>query len=328
MVLPTITTNTPSTTTVTTTTASSATAPLASPSYGDGPNIGQNEHCAITIKLPQFWPQSPEVWFVTAEAQFNLHRITSESRKYTHLLTALPPDIIQNNLDLIQDPYDSNNLYTNFKNELLKRLLPNEEHRIMELLYNTEMGDRKPSVFYRYLLQLVGTSTEIGNKVIRKIFLDRLPKPIQRTLITIEKFPITEQLSIADKLWEADTVHHHSINKISMDNRLVKDIDFKHSAYPTPCDFSSFKDEFKELKNILGKILESKINVGNTPNESFKPNNKHFSNNFKRSKSKDKTSPQQDDVCWCHKKYGDQASKCMKPCKYFPKLKNPDDSKN
>ena len=37
-------------------------------------------HNAVAIKLPTFWAQQPKVWFLQAEAQFHIHKITDDTR--------------------------------------------------------------------------------------------------------------------------------------------------------------------------------------------------------------------------------------------------------
>lgn len=316
---------TSTTTTVTMVTSNSMVTPLSGPSDG---NVYSSEIHKVSLKLPQFTPQSPEVWFVIAEAQFSLHRIVSETSRYTHLLTALPIELIQNNMDLIQNSQQSNTMYSDVKSELLRRLVPDEEQRIMELLYNTEMGDRKPSIFHRHLLHLVGKSNELGNKVIRKIFLDKLPKPLQRTLITIEKLPMSEQLSIADKLWEADNFPRTSCYSVSSQISSVKQVDKSNS--PSSLELSSIKEELQEFKSLVKQLLSSFPEDSHNHRESSRNNNrKKFQSS--RSKSRDKKdtqNAQNNDLCWYHAKFADKASKCIRPCRFFDSSNKPDSKKN
>ena len=44
---------------------------------------------AVAIKLPTFWAQQPEVWFLQAEAQFHIRKITDDTTKYYHVVAAL-----------------------------------------------------------------------------------------------------------------------------------------------------------------------------------------------------------------------------------------------
>ena len=58
----------------------------------------------VSVKLPSFWTDSPEVWFIQAEAQSENKRITSYCTKFTHCVAALPQDVACRLLDLIQTP--------------------------------------------------------------------------------------------------------------------------------------------------------------------------------------------------------------------------------
>lgn len=50
---------------------------------------------ATELKLPNFWPKNPRVWFSQVEARFQLRHITSQSTKYLHVVAALPPEIAE-----------------------------------------------------------------------------------------------------------------------------------------------------------------------------------------------------------------------------------------
>lgn len=230
------------------------------PSINTLPSVEDININAISIKLPPFWPDSAEPWFIIAEAQFNLNRISSENTKYTHLLTALPADIIQNNLDLIQNPTDPARLYSNFKKNIIARLSPSEEQRISKVLYHTEIGDKRPSEFYRHLIQLVGRSDELGSRVIKKLFVDRLPKSIQRALIPLEKLPLNEQLEIADKLWEAENFNSRHLSAVSNNSNFEKD--FCTKIDPST-EILKMKNEIEQIKIIMQKLIDNLGNINN-----------------------------------------------------------------
>ena len=59
---------------------------------------------AVSVKLPSFWTDSPEVWFLQAEAQFENKGITVSRTKFTHCVAALPQDFACRLLDLVRAP--------------------------------------------------------------------------------------------------------------------------------------------------------------------------------------------------------------------------------
>lgn len=270
---------------------------------------------AHQLKLPTFWNDSPESWFIVAEAQFRACNITTENRRYTHLLASLPSDAIQQVRDIIQNPPDESRLYSVFKEKLLQRLTPNEEQRIASLLYHTEMGDRKPSEFFRHMQQLVGESNEIGRNTIRKLFISRLPKAIRHSLILLENQPINHQIEIADRLWEVETSQSPSIHSATSVKLISND-----GMEDNLSEISRLKKEISELKLAIKDLTAD----NNKKGESKRPSRSHSRGrgsryrNRSQSKGRAKSSSNSvSDLCWYHEKFGEKAFKCCKPCKFF-----------
>ena len=55
---------------------------------------------AVALKLPVFWPDSCESWFINAELQFHLKNITSSRTKFHHVVASLPQKEIDNAVDM------------------------------------------------------------------------------------------------------------------------------------------------------------------------------------------------------------------------------------
>ena len=53
-------------------------------------NNSQIEICATSVKLPSFWTDHPEAWFIHVETQFSAKGITRDNTKYEHLIVSLP----------------------------------------------------------------------------------------------------------------------------------------------------------------------------------------------------------------------------------------------
>ena len=74
------------------------------------------ETYAVAIKLPTFWAQQPEVWFLQAEAQFHICKITDDITKYYHVVAALDQETSGRVLDTLSAP-PADNKYTDLKQE-------------------------------------------------------------------------------------------------------------------------------------------------------------------------------------------------------------------
>jgi len=62
----------------------------------------------VSVKLPSFWTNSLEVWFLQAEAQFEVKRITASRTIDTHCVVALPQDVACRLLNLVFAPHGQN----------------------------------------------------------------------------------------------------------------------------------------------------------------------------------------------------------------------------
>jgi hypothetical protein len=54
------------------------------------------------IKLPAFWPSRPRAWFTYIESRFRLRHISDEQVRFDHMLSALPEDMVEQILDLVE----------------------------------------------------------------------------------------------------------------------------------------------------------------------------------------------------------------------------------
>lgn len=76
--------------------------------------VTNTEISATSVKLPTFWSDYSEAWFVHTEAQSAAKGIVIDSTKYEYLIISLPQEVIMTDLDVIQNP-PSVNEYDFFK---------------------------------------------------------------------------------------------------------------------------------------------------------------------------------------------------------------------
>ena len=62
----------------------------------------------VPVKLPPFWPDNIETWFVQAESQFCLRAVTISQTKFDFLIQAMPQEVAIKVLDLIRNPPTKN----------------------------------------------------------------------------------------------------------------------------------------------------------------------------------------------------------------------------
>lgn len=298
-----------STTTDTTTTVTTTTVTSTITSSGSNTNVtfssadlavALNNAATVTVnRIPQFWTSSPEAWFVQTEAQFEIGRVTQDFKRYSYLLAALPLEVLEKVLDVVKEPPE-NNKYENLKKILLERFSLSEEKRISNLLYKEEIGDRSPSEFFRHL-QILAGSSDSARVLAKKIWLDRLPSPIDVAVIPLSGLEQSVILSTADKIWE------RTKSRIS----AVSNNPFT-STLSSSNDNQDLRQEVNELKAMIEKLSVRFERQGRERSRSRSSSRRRFRS---RPRSDSPSSP----VCWYHRKFGKNSTKCAPPCTFNDK---------
>lgn len=240
---------------------------------------------------------APDGWFIQAEAQFDVTHIRSENTKYAHLLASLTPDSLDKVIDVVRAPPDENR-YTVLKHALLTRLSASEEQRIGKLLYHAEMGDSSPSEFHRRLTQLAGSSTDVSERLVKRLWLGRLPKAIEIAVISLGERDIQEILGIADKIHEAS-------KGVSVNECVGNPVDSQST------ELASLRSEIRELKDQIKNLALSE-DRGRSRGRSDRRNRK-----FSRGRSNNRSQSEKR-KCWYHNRFGSAATKCVAPCSFKP----------
>lgn len=257
----------------------------------------------IGIRLPPFWHKSISTWFAQVEAQFKVSRIISDTTKLNYVIAALPQDVAESIIDILDNPPE-NNSYANLKETLISRHSVSAERKIKQLISDEEMGDRKPSEFYRYLGQLAGpVSSAKDDEFIKKLWLGRLPHLINIALIPQSEKTISILLQTADKLWDAMQANNVAVHSIS---------EYSHAGTSSQHDekikkIKKLELEIDELKQQMSKMRFSN-RASRSPFRGY-PRNQSRSRSLSRKRFNPTGS-----LCWYHFKYGNNARKCTAPC--------------
>lgn len=244
------------------------------------------------LKLPTFWADKPALWFVHAEAQFDLHRISAERTRYSHVLARLDQrqaaeveDLLLNTPALLP--------YTTLKTELIRRLSASEEQRVREILTEAELGDRRPSQFLRHLKALAGTSP-IQDNLLRQLWLRRLPVHVQGILAVQADVPLEKLAELADKIAEVAPAPVPVVAAVA--------------APPAP-DFAGLERQLADLRAQLATLLKDTRARSQSRSRPSRP----------RASEPTPSAPtptEPDDTCWYHNKWGANATKCRAPCRF------------
>lgn len=253
------------------------------------------EASRVTVKLPPFWENRPEIWFLQLEAQFAIARITTEETRFHHLVAQLDPKYIENCWDIIQS--DSEDKYSEAKGRLLSIFNLSEEAKLRDLL-NVELGALKPSQLLLRMKSLAGK--EITGKALRTLWMDKLPESI-RSVLVISQEDLDRQAAMADRLSE-----------LRLKNETC-------SVAATPGSANRDSDHLAaRLRHIEGRLAE--IPLGRS-NQRDRPTGRDRRTSHSRPGSSSRNRNHQGsqdarDECFYHARFGRRARKCQSPCKW------------
>ena len=246
---------------------------------------------AIQIKLSPFWPKDPALWFAQIEAQFTTRGITASRIKFDYMVWSLSPTFAIEVRDLLLSPL-RDQPYETLKRELTNRTSLSEQRRLQQLLTVEELGDRKPTQVLRCIQQLLGDkATTMDESFMRELFLQRLPNNVRMVITPSAAALNLEALAqLADQIVETSPTT--TIAATNTPDQLLT------------AQVSELTRRLEDLSTQMAKVV----------------------NSFRRSRSQsparqrpppltpvDSTAVA-DNLCWYHRKFGDDAKKCQSPC--------------
>lgn len=238
----------------------------------------------VAVKLPPFWSDRPAIWFSQAEAQFDIAGITADSTKFNYIIAHLDQRLALEVEDIIINP-PAEEKYVKLKYELIRRLSISEEQRVRQLISDEELGDRRPSQFLRHLRSLAGTALADDN-ILRQLWMRRLSTSVQAILASQPELSLDKLADLADKVSEITATHQ-----------------VYTCATPSPPPSSS------SLDILVEQVAEIKLQVAALSLQ-------HRSRSRNRSTNQHSRNGTPAKVCWYHKKFGTQATRCTQPCSW------------
>ena len=235
----------------------------------------------VSLKLPPFWQQDPEVWFAQVEAQFGTRGITVERTKFDYVVASLSTEVAMEVRDLILSPPDTDP-YKVLKEQLIGRTVASEQRRLQQLFNAEELGDRKPTQLLRRMHQLLGEKASTTDSTfLRELFLQRLPANVRMVLASTAEATSLDQLAtLADRIMEAVT--SPSVSSVETSQLSV--------------ELSELRAEVARLRQLVGSRRRPSRSHSTSP-----------------APSRPWAQPQPG-VCWYHQQFGEAARKCKPPC--------------
>ena len=214
--------------------------------YGDDDEVG-----SLTLKLPTFWTDKPEAWFILAEANFRARRITNKIAMFNHLVANLDSTTINGLLDILNTPPDDTS-YDRVKARLVQSFKMATVDRVKQALDLPALADENPVTLADNVMALTRDAT--AEDMAKTIYLLKLPEGVKRTMWAE---PLTSWATMKDRakgLWQAEkTKSRATIYKTSEaarpDTNAVKDRPRTQQGGKKKSKFQEYADSYKQPPN-------------------------------------------------------------------------------
>lgn len=266
-----------------------------------------------SIKLPRpFWKDSPARWFAVAEAAFGLHRVTSDTTKFRHILINLDSGMLGVIGDLIDSPPQTGK-YEALKNRIVTAFGESSETRLRRLLRGQSMGNEKPSLYLQRMRNLAGGQCNVS--ILRTLFMEQLPEQTRGILAMNDTEDLSALALQADRIAEVMLPRIEAVNTRTTQNRELANglerTSRRQSMDETiaGAETSSSKMELSELRASIEALSREVKNLRERSRS-----RQRTRQGRDRSKSPWHNTQGKDNTCFYHERFGDKARKCRKPC--------------
>ncbi|CAN7978966.1 unnamed protein product, partial [Ixodes persulcatus] len=260
---------------------------------------------AVAVRLPPYWDRNPRVWFLQVESQFHLAHITSQERKYHHVVSALSPTAADEVYDVLSSP-SAMNPYDQLKAALLQRTEASERTRWQQLLSAEELGDRRPTQLLRRMTQLLGErANTIDDVLLRELFLQRLPQNVQMVLAA------AAPLNLAGLAGLADAVMEVASPSIATAAALTS-----QSAGNTSTTAQGIREPNASQYNVddLCQRLEQVVLAATRRRDTARSPSRRRRSTSCRPDNDRSSRGHSSGLCYYHRRFGPDARRCQRPC--------------
>ena len=171
-------------------------------SENDG-NLPAHYVTKIAVKLPDFWSDDPDLWFLHAESAFRNAQVTQSRTKFDYAVQKLPQNVMVSVRSLVlNSAATSSTPYEDLKAKLVASYTLSRCQRVSKLIHHPALGDRRPTALMDAMLALL-PEDEVPGSLFLGLFLERLPVEMRDHLVAKDFKNPSEMALHADKLWDA-----------------------------------------------------------------------------------------------------------------------------
>ena len=233
---------------------------------------------ATAVKLPQFWPGNPEVWFKQIESVFTTRNpaITTQQTRFDYVVQSLDNSTADRVQSIILNPPAQP--YDKLKAALIATFGKSQAAKDQELLNLSGLGDKRPSELLQHMKNLNADPSTL----FKAFFLAQLPPDVRKILATSGKTDVDELAIEADRIVE--------VCRLSHDSQVNAANSWKRMDHPTLVD----------TQPAAGMDTQPAARKDTRP---------------VRKKTPWRIVP---GLCRYHSQFGELAISCAPPCKFLP----------
>ncbi|GFX23070.1 retrovirus-related Pol polyprotein from transposon opus [Trichonephila clavipes] len=201
--------------------------------------------------------------------------------------------------DIVLSPPNSNKYHT-LSQWLITQFSDSETQKIKKLLTDLQLADEKPS----HLLQKMKEMSigQLQDDFLQSLWLQRMPPHIQ-TVLSASSVPLDKLAIIADKVSEV----------VGASSTICA-----ATTVPPPSQSSSCRAQ-PTMDYLARQIQKLSLQVAVLTRERNSSRHQRYSSDRRRSHLRSRSVNRGSGICYYHRRYKEQARKCVSPCAFVQK---------
>ncbi|GFV06188.1 retrovirus-related Pol polyprotein from transposon 17.6 [Trichonephila clavipes] len=260
------------------------------------------EVARIALRLPPFWKSNVRLWIAQCDHAFAFSGISSDDTKYSALVANLDAETLSYVSDIVLSPPNSDKYHT-LSQRLITQFSDSETQKIKKLLTDLHLGDEKPSHLLRKMKEL--SNGQLQDDFLQSLWLQRMPPHIQ-TVLSASSEHLDKLAIIADKVSEV----------VGSSSTICA-----ATTVPPPSQSSSCSVQ-PTMDSLARQIQELSLQVAELTRERNSSRHQRYSSDRRRSHSRSRSVNRGSGICYYHRRYKEQARKCVSPCAFVQKKTN------
>ncbi|GFW86882.1 hypothetical protein TNCV_2810371 [Trichonephila clavipes] len=256
------------------------------------------EVARIALRLPPFWKSNVRLWIAQCDHAFTFSGISSDDTKYSALVANLDAETLSYVSDIVLSPPNSDKYHT-LSQRLITQFSDSETQKIKKLLTDLQLGDEKPSHLLRKMKEL--SNGQLQDDFLQSLWLQRMPPHIQ-TVLSASSEPLDKLAIIADK-----------VSEVGVSSTICA-----ATTVPPPSQSSSCSAQ-PTMDSLVRQIQELSLQVAELTRERNSSRHQRYSSDRRRSHSRSRSVNRGSGICYYHRRYKEQARKCVSPCAFVQK---------